>query len=352
MNATTVEGRVGGEGGAVAFTVNVSATGTVSLDQARALVHPDATNPDDAVTLTSADLITLTRTDTITDRDGDSTSDSSSISIGQALSFEDDGPSASLTLDATSTVLVSEQGGSAKVTFDLTGTNVPGADGLKTQAYSLDLVTQNGVESGLKTTAQQTIYLYQINDTTIVGTTVLAASFDINNPTGVVFTLVVDTDSGSITMAGQGLYHPLTQDILYLLPEINAVYSVTDGDGDVATDTVNLNNVIGFVDGVPSFTLVNDGGDAGTVVNISAPNAATTYTTQLADWQYGVDGAAGADNIRHYRQSVARLEHQRHGRGRSQGCRKQRGRQADAERRRHDPCRYSLGLRPCRKTPC
>ncbi|MBF7731665.1 hypothetical protein ISX93_16505 [Pseudomonas sp. N040] len=74
------------------FTVSVSAAGVVSLDQLRALEHPDATDPDDSLTLSAADLIRLTRTDTITDKDGDQDTGSAYLDIGQALNFEDDGP--------------------------------------------------------------------------------------------------------------------------------------------------------------------------------------------------------------------------------------------------------------------
>ncbi|MGN7738034.1 DUF5801 repeats-in-toxin domain-containing protein, partial [Ensifer sp. 22564] len=90
-----VVGRAGSAVGAVVFTVSVSAAGVVTLDQARAVVHPDASNHDDSITLAAADLITLTAT--ITDNDGDE--DSATHDIGQNLNFKDDGPS--ITADGT-----------------------------------------------------------------------------------------------------------------------------------------------------------------------------------------------------------------------------------------------------------
>ncbi len=108
MSGGAVEGRVGTPGGAVAFTVSVDSSGTVKLDQARAIKHPNGADPDDAVTLSAANLIRLTRTDTITDRDGDSRTDSASIDIGQALSFKDDGPT--VRPGATLTASVDEDG--------------------------------------------------------------------------------------------------------------------------------------------------------------------------------------------------------------------------------------------------
>ncbi|MBD9604037.1 hypothetical protein IB252_30000, partial [Pseudomonas sp. PDM10] len=75
------------------FTVSVAANGDVTLDQLRAVVHPDATNPDDATSLSADNLVTLTAT--ITDKDGDSAQ--ATLNIGQNLVFEDDGPSISTT---------------------------------------------------------------------------------------------------------------------------------------------------------------------------------------------------------------------------------------------------------------
>ena len=82
-----VVGRAGA-GGAVVFTVSVNALGFVTLDQQRAVVHPNAANPDDPVTLAADNLVTLTTT--LTDRDGDSTS--ATAAIGTNLRFEDSGP--------------------------------------------------------------------------------------------------------------------------------------------------------------------------------------------------------------------------------------------------------------------
>ena len=90
-----VEGYTSGHGNLVVFTVSVNGSGTVTLDQVRALVHPTASNPDsdETVTLSAAGLVTLTRTDTITDGDGDQSTGFASINIGTALVFHDDGPS-------------------------------------------------------------------------------------------------------------------------------------------------------------------------------------------------------------------------------------------------------------------
>ncbi len=75
--------------GDVVFTVSVDgSTGAVTLDQQRAVIHPDGTDPDDEVSLGAANLVTLTGT--ITDADGDS--QSATVDLGAAISFKDDGP--------------------------------------------------------------------------------------------------------------------------------------------------------------------------------------------------------------------------------------------------------------------
>ena len=95
LEGVQVVGRAGSAGGAIVFTVSVSAAGIVTLDQVLAVKHSNTTNPDDSVTLAAASLVTLTRTDTITDKDGDTNTGADTIGIGQALNFKDDGPSLS-----------------------------------------------------------------------------------------------------------------------------------------------------------------------------------------------------------------------------------------------------------------
>ncbi|WP_436169379.1 DUF5801 repeats-in-toxin domain-containing protein, partial [Bosea sp. LjRoot9] len=99
LNGTVVEGRTAGSN-LLVFTVTVDASGLVTLDQIRALSHPDATNPNDPVSL-AAGLVTLTAT--ITDRDNDSTP--ATAQIGATLQFLDDGPA------IVRNVVVEEKGG-------------------------------------------------------------------------------------------------------------------------------------------------------------------------------------------------------------------------------------------------
>ncbi len=134
-------GRAGSAAGPIVFTVSVSAAGLVSLDQARAIVHADATDPDDSTTLAAADLITLTAT--ITDNDGDEAS--ATHDIGQSLNFEDDGPTITadgvvpeLTVDETD--LTSD----ASASFAGAFTSDAGADGdAITYALGISQVTND-----------------------------------------------------------------------------------------------------------------------------------------------------------------------------------------------------------------
>ncbi|MBN9286343.1 MAG: VWA domain-containing protein, partial [Gammaproteobacteria bacterium] len=91
MNNGTVEGRTSSSN-ALVFTVSVDNSGNVVLDQIRALQHPNASDPNDAVSLNADNLVKLTRTDSITDADGDTATGSATINIGQSLSFKDDAP--------------------------------------------------------------------------------------------------------------------------------------------------------------------------------------------------------------------------------------------------------------------
>src|SRR5215831_4353214 len=83
-----VVGRIGGAGGAAAFAVAINSTsGVVSVAQYASLKHPDGTNPDDSVSITDSALLAVV---TVTDGDGDKAT--SSTGIGDAVQFQDDGP--------------------------------------------------------------------------------------------------------------------------------------------------------------------------------------------------------------------------------------------------------------------
>ena len=91
-NGGVIEGRTSGSNDLV-FTVTVnSATGEVTLDQIRAVVHP-TDDPNEPTSLSADNLVTVTGT--IIDKDGDT--QNATLNIGSNLVFLDDGPSISVT---------------------------------------------------------------------------------------------------------------------------------------------------------------------------------------------------------------------------------------------------------------
>jgi len=80
------------ETGDEVFRIKVDADGNVTLDQSRAVVHPDSDDPDDLSTAMTASLITLNATAYDSEADGENDSDSAAVGIGDTFFFRDDGP--------------------------------------------------------------------------------------------------------------------------------------------------------------------------------------------------------------------------------------------------------------------
>ena len=314
LNASgVVEGRQGTDAiaaatGDIVFTVSVSATGTVTLDQMRAIVHPDANNPDDSKTLAAADLIVLTRTDTITDRDGDQAMGSDSLNIGQALNFEDDGPSIvvadiaapdALTVDET--ILATNASASFADNFSSTPTYGADGAGTVTSAYALSLKT-SGADSGLDDVATGNSVFLFLNASGVVegrqGTDAIAAA------TGdIVFTVSVSA-TGTVTLDQmRAIVHPdatnpddsktLAAADLIVLTRTD---TITDKDGDQATgsDSLNIGQALNFEDDGPSIVVADTAAaDALTVdETVLATNASANFADNFSSTPtYGADGA-------------------------------------------------------------
>ena len=161
MDGNDVVGRVGASGaadasGAVAFRVTNTA-GVLSLDQVRAVAHDtdgtSATDHNDAKSLSAADLITLTAT--IEDGDGDTAS--AVANIGQSLSFQDDGPS--LTVSAAVSV---EEAAALAMSVDET---------IGTDRRAVGETTANGGNGDDDTVAPINQYLGQVTSTVSGGLT-------------------------------------------------------------------------------------------------------------------------------------------------------------------------------------
>jgi large repetitive protein len=202
-----VEGRT--TGGILVFTVTVNAiTGQVTLDQIRAVVHSNTANPDDSVGLAASNLITLGAT--VTDGDGDRAT--AIVNIANAITFRDDGPSATNDIDsvtedgpliADGNVLTGSGGSDVNITDGVV--DLPGADGGNITAIAFG-ATNGTVGSGLAgnygtlTLGANGSYSYVLNN---------------GNPA------VQGLDSG------ETLFETFT-------------YTLTDGDGDSVTATLRI----------------------------------------------------------------------------------------------------------------
>ncbi|OCP25132.1 hypothetical protein BC361_18920 [Ensifer sp. LC54] len=88
QNGSVIEGRVGGTGGTVAFTVEINpANGSVTLTQYESLNHANTSSYDEAVSLASNALQAVL---TVTDGDKDVATDTVDLG-GGLIKFEDDG---------------------------------------------------------------------------------------------------------------------------------------------------------------------------------------------------------------------------------------------------------------------
>ncbi|WP_176476934.1 DUF5801 repeats-in-toxin domain-containing protein [Mesorhizobium sp. WSM4313] len=260
MNGNVVEGHAG-VGGPLVFTASVDANGKVSFDLDRAVHEDNASNtPDDATSLT-ANLIQLTAT--VTDGDGDKASQS--LNIGNALSIKDDGPSIILSGTAAPTLDVDESylpNGStpnaaltaATAAFAGMFTVVQGADGATT-SYGVSVSSQGVTSNLIDSATGQAVVLTQSGGT--VSGYVAGHSGD---AAYLVFTLAVNTASGQTTLTEFRAVHENTVDnptdtsegISLTSGLVTLTATVTDGDGDKASQSIDLGSKATFHDDGPS----------------------------------------------------------------------------------------------------
>ncbi|WP_413704132.1 DUF5801 repeats-in-toxin domain-containing protein [Pseudomonas sp. Pseusp16] len=280
LNGTVVEGRTATTS-LLVFTASVAANGDVTLDQIRAVVHPDATNPDDSTSLTSDNLVTLTATKT--DKDGDSAM--ATLNIGQNLVFKDDGPSISTTgveptLTVDETVLATNDTQSFAANFN----SAFGADGAGTLTYALGMVAG---ASGLTDTASGEAVNLSLNGTVVEGRTATGNLL--------VFTVSVAAN-GSVTLDQlRAVVHSnttnpddsktLTSDNLVTLTA-----TITDKEGDSAQATLNIGQNLVFKDDGPS---INTTGVEPTLTvdeTVLATNDTQSFAANFTS-AFGADGA-------------------------------------------------------------
>ncbi len=289
VNGGVVEGRTATTDQLV-FTVSVDSSGTVTLDQQRAVEHADDTDHNDDATLAAANLITLSAT--VTDSDGDTAT--ATANIAGAMTFLDDGPAlanvvlgGSVDVDETDGFPTSDTSAASILSF----TSDFGADGDNGTAFA---ITVADAASGLATAdGDFPITLVQTSATVITGT------FNDGSGDQTAFTVTINAD-GTITLEQNvALEHLIDgddsagehNDTLDLTGKINATVTITDGDDDTASATVAIGSALTFFDDGPSVTLSGSNPD----LQVSDADLATDASLSFAGaftFDGGEDGTA------------------------------------------------------------
>ncbi|MFH7326707.1 retention module-containing protein [Desulfurivibrio sp. C05AmB] len=322
----------GWAGETLVFTLAVDEAGEVTLTQFAAIDHGAPDTDTDQVIGLPAGTISLSATATVTDADGDTVSQPVSVDLSGAIAFGDDAPNIDvdevdlegislLTSDAEVTGGTSETDEGTSVATASFGAaflaavaESHGADGpgeVTVDSYTLSLIGPDN-DSGLNS-GGDTIYLY-LKDGEIVGST--ADEADNVDGDNTVFTLSVDSD-GEVTMTqfaaiDHGGPNTDTDQVIGLptgMISLSATATVTDADGDTASDTVSidLGTVIAFGDDAPSIEVSagNISGiplttfDADTVgggIGTDSAGFAAAFTYDVDSTSFGADGAAGSIN--------------------------------------------------------
>lgn len=286
----------GSAGGAPYFTLTIDpVSGEVTLDLLDNIWHDDTADADDSEVLSLGDDLLLL-TQTVTDGDGDSNSVSIDLGAAGVFSFEDDGPVADIKIVSGVRVVHDESQGLQNATATPTpprdandndvrdiatlfssvtnkgGDLLPegyaqsseplvstaGSDSGQdqegaTSVLSLAIVGGNGVASGLMTTAGYAINL-SVENYLVVGRVVGGPD------AGKAAFAIAIGDDGTVSVAQYvSLQHPISgsnyDEAISLAGKIQAVVTVTDGDGDVAVDKVNIGSAIRFEDDGPTALL-------------------------------------------------------------------------------------------------
>jgi T1SS-143 domain-containing protein len=321
----------GVSGSNTVFDVGVSGTGVVTLTQYSQIDHPIGSDPtptgtpfnDQFISLADG-LVTLTASATITDNDGDTASDSEVVNIGANLHFTDDGPSAAI-VTTGQTVKLDESAGNQVDSNDTTGplavfagvTNVGddpdvagtgpiqfatnasalvastgslyGADGAGSTVFGLS-VAPGGVDSGLDTTAGVNIFLFLENGI-VVGRVGATAGVAATGPAA--FAIAIDPNTGAVsTVEYLSIYHPNAgnpdDSVSITNSAVQATVTVTDSDGDTATNSVNVGSQIQFQDSGPIMTAAQ---------NINIQNSADVAHTGAFAFNLGADGANTTNDV-------------------------------------------------------
>jgi len=275
VNSTTIQGQYNGTN--VAFTIVLNGNGTVTVTQNVALEHnvdgSSAAAHDDSLNLSGK----VNAIVTITDRDGDSAT--GTAPIGAGIVFKDDGPTINVTIisereptlltqdaetiGAASDTAVSSANFNNAFGVSFTG----GADGAAAPSLSYTLgVSAQGVDSGLDQSGSN-IYLYLIGGKVVGSTSATQAGvtsgntvFDVSvSATGVVTLTQYSQIDHPAAGDPSGTGAPFDDHIVWMadsLVTLTASSTVTDNDGDTASDseTINIGANLRFADDGPDIS--------------------------------------------------------------------------------------------------
>ncbi|WP_394236991.1 retention module-containing protein [Pseudomonas anguilliseptica] len=334
LEGALIVGRIvgGADAGKAAFAIAIGADGSLSLAQYVSLEHPiGGSSFDEAVSLAGKIQAVVT----VTDGDGDVAVDK--VDVGSVIRFEDDGPTANISLVRNAGVTHDESAGlqnavatplipgdandndvadlsalfaavgtpgtdldpvgyaqSSGAVVSVSGSSVGQDEEGATTVLSLALQGSNGMDSGLKTTDGFTIRLHVEGD-------LVVGRVDGGAENGkAAFAVAIGSD-GKLSVAQYiSLQHPdgsNADESLSLSGKIKAVLTVTDGDGDVAVDKVDIGHVIRFEDDAPTagqvtaaVVLDDEGLPGGINGGLGDVGGAATSTSGNLAFNAGADG--------------------------------------------------------------
>jgi VCBS repeat-containing protein len=283
QSGNTITGSVEGT---TYFTIVIDpSTGVVTFTPASStsIWHSNPNSPDDIATVTLANPGDLQVVQTVTDSNGDSAA--AAIDLGQGVfQIRDDAPTAHITAVGETSLSVDETVpsgdeasdpfaaahygtllGAATATLVSAAGSETGQDSEgATTHITLSIAGGDGADSGLTTTDGKAIHLF-LNGGVIEGR--VAGTDD------VAFALSID-DAGEVTVAQYlSLHQPnpnSNDETVDLAGKINAVVTVTDGDGDVATDAVDIGAAVSFHDDGPTAVANSNSVTEGSLLTVGA----------------------------------------------------------------------------------
>ncbi len=240
----------GSAGGTDYFTITVDAiTGDLTFTQLENIWHADDADADDLETLTLDGAGEFLRIEqTVTDRDGDS--DSATIELGDGVfKIEDDGPSVTLNgsnpdLQVSDADLATDASLSFAGAFTFDG----GTDGTQSTDYALSVT--DGTASGLFDTATGNEVFLFLESGVVVGRE--------GSATGqIVFTVTV-ASNGTVELDQlRAVDHSLStldgaNATLLADNLVQLTATITDNDGDTASETLDIGSDLLFADDTPT----------------------------------------------------------------------------------------------------